>query len=215
MLSTPLSFWTVERFGRRPLLVYGALGMLICQFIVAIIGVTAGFNFTHIDPTDTSDDPRSLANNIPAVNAQIAFIAIFIFFFASTWGPGAWIVIGEIFPLPIRSRGVGLSTASNWLWNCLIAVITPYMVGEKKGNMKSSVFFVWGGLCTCAWIYAYFLVPETKGLSLEQVDKMMEESTPRTSGKWKPTSTFASGYSHGGVLDTKLVQEAERQNSAA
>jgi hypothetical protein len=189
--------------------------MLICQFIVAIIGVTAGFNFTHIDPTDTSDDPRSLANNIPAVNAQIAFIAIFIFFFASTWGPGAWIVIGEIFPLPIRSRGVGLSTASNWLWNCLIAVITPYMVGEKKGNMKSSVFFVWGGLCTCAWIYAYFLVPETKGLSLEQVDKMMEESTPRTSGKWKPTSTFASGYSHGGVLDTKLVQEAERQNSAA
>lgn len=215
VLSTPLSFWTVERFGRRPLLVYGALGMLICQFIVAIIGVTAGFNFTHIDPTDTSDDPRSLANNIPAVNAQIAFIAIFIFFFASTWGPGAWIVIGEIFPLPIRSRGVGLSTASNWLWNCLIAVITPYMVGEKKGNMKSSVFFVWGGLCTCAWIYAYFLVPETKGLSLEQVDKMMEESTPRTSGKWKPTSTFASGYSHGGVLDTKLVQEAERQNSAA
>lgn len=215
VLSTPLSFWTVERFGRRPLLVYGALGMLICQFIVAIVGVTIGFNHTHIDPNDTSDDPQSLADNIPAVNAQISFIAIFIFFFASTWGPGAWIVIGEIFPLPIRSRGVGLSTASNWLWNTVIAVITPYMVGEHRGNMKSSVFFVWGGLCTCAWIYAYFLVPETKGLSLEQVDKMMEESTPRTSGKWKPTTTFASGYSHGGVLDRKVVEEAERQGSAA
>jgi MFS family permease len=112
--STPISFYTVEKFGRRPLLIWGALGMLICQFLVAIIGVTVGFNHTHPDPNDAD---ASLADNISAVNAQIAFIAIFIFFFASTWGPGAWIVIGEIFPLPIRSRGVGLSTASNWLWN--------------------------------------------------------------------------------------------------
>jgi hypothetical protein len=58
--------------------------------------------------------------------------------------------------------------------------------------MKSSVFFVWGGLCSCAFIYSYFLVPETKGLTLEQVDQMMEETTPRTSTKWKPTTTFAS-----------------------
>jgi MFS family permease len=111
--STPISFYTVEKLGRRALLVWGAFGMLICQFIVAIVGVTVGFNHTHLLP----DGVTSIANNIPAVNAQIAFIAIFIFFFASTWGPGAWIVIGEIFPLPIRSRGVGLSTASNWLWN--------------------------------------------------------------------------------------------------
>lgn len=108
VLSTPVSFYTVERFGRRPLLIYGALGMLICQFLCAIIGVTIGFNHTHTDSSGAS-----VADNIPAVNAQVAFIAIFIFFFASTWGPGAWIVIGEIFPLPIRSRGVGLSTVSN------------------------------------------------------------------------------------------------------
>ncbi|RKK79347.1 putative glucose transporter rco-3 [Fusarium oxysporum] len=187
--STPISFWTVERFGRRFILIAGAFGMLVCQFLVAILGVTVGFNKTHPDP-EVPD--HAIANNISAVNAQIAFIAIFIFFFASTWGPGAWIVIGEIFPLPIRSRGVGLSTASNWLWNTIIAVITPFMVGEDKGNMKSSVFFVWGGLCSCAFVYAYFLVPETKGLTLEQVDKMMEETTPRTSTKWKPTTTFAS-----------------------
>jgi sugar porter (SP) family MFS transporter len=198
--STPLSFWTVEKFGRRPLLIFGALGMLICQFLVAIIGVTVGFNKTT---PNAAGDP--IANNIAAVNAQIAFIAIFIFFFASTWGPGAWILIGEIFPLPIRSRGVGLSTASNWLWNTIIAVITPYMVGSDQGNLKSSVFFVWGGLCTCAFVYSYFLVPETKGLSLEQVDRMMEESTPRTSAKWVPHETFAqameekrAGHAHHG-----------------
>ena len=96
--------------------------MLICQFIVAIIGVTIGFNKTHNISTDPTT-PVLRANNISAVNAQIAFIAIFIFFFASTWGPGAWIVIGEIFPLPIRSRGVALSTSSNWLWNTVSARI--------------------------------------------------------------------------------------------
>lgn len=209
--STPLSFWTVERFGRRFILIVGAAGMLVCQFLVAIIGVTVGFDHTHPDPEDPD---ASIADNISAVNAQIAFIAIFIFFFASTWGPGAWIVIGEIFPLPIRSRGVGLSTASNWLWNTIIAVITPYMTGAKYGNLKSKVFFVWGGLCTCALVYSYFLIPETKGLTLEQVDKMMEETTPRTSAKWKPHQTFASTIGHGGYLDKEVLANASRRGSA-
>ncbi|KJX97687.1 monosaccharide transporter like protein [Zymoseptoria brevis] len=210
--STPISFYTVEKFGRRFILLWGALGMLICQFLVAIIGVTVGFNKTS---TNAAGD--TIANNIPAVNAQIAFIAIFIFFFASTWGPGAWVLIGEIFPLPIRSRGVGLSTASNWLWNTIIAVITPYMVGEDEGNLKSSVFFVWGALCTFAFIYTYFIVPETKGLSLEQVDRMMEETSPRTSAKWVPHETFAASQ---GIVDERKgsividSEKAERNASA-
>jgi len=208
--STPISFYTVEKLGRRPLLVWGAFGMLICQFLVAIIGVTVGFNHTSENAAG-----ETVADNISAVNAQIAFIAIFIFFFASTWGPGAWIVIGEIFPLPIRSRGVALSTASNWLWNTIIAVITPYMVNSDEGNLKSHVFWIWGALCTCAFIYAYFLVPETKGLSLEQVDKMMEETTPRTSAKWKPTSTYAAdmGMKSGGKLGTEITEDVERKGS--
>ncbi|KAJ7574398.1 general substrate transporter [Mycena floridula] len=201
--STPISFWTIERFGRRPLLVYGAFGMLICQFIVGIVGVTVGFNKTHL----LSDGTTAVANNIAAVNAQIAFIAFFIFFFATTWGPGAWVLIGEIFPLPIRSRGVALSTASNWLWNTIIAVITPYMVNQDKGYLRSSVFFIWGGLCTCAFVYAYFLVPETKGLSLEQVDRMLEESTPRTSAKWRPHTTFAAEMAAKGHHTTVDHQE--------
>lgn len=200
----------MERVGRRPLLVWGAFGMVICQFLVAIIGVTAGFNHTHVDAAGTT-----IANNIPAVNAQIAFIAIFIFFFASTWGPGAWVVIGEIFPLPIRSRGVALSTASNWLWNTIITVITPYMVNQDEGNLRSSVFFIWGGLNVCAFVYAYFLIPETKGLTLEQVDRMMEETTPRTSAKWRPHTTYAAdlGLIKDNHLSEKAVQELVQKGS--
>ncbi|KAL8276989.1 hypothetical protein RQP46_010624 [Phenoliferia psychrophenolica] len=177
--GTPLSFYLIERLGRRPLLIGGAFGMLVCQFLVAIIGVTAGFNKTHLV------DGLPIANSIAAVNAQIAFIALFIFFFACTWGPGAWVLIGEIFPLPIRARGVALSTASNWLWNTIITVI-------DKGDLRSSVFFIWGGLCSAACLYSYFLVPETRGLSLEQVDRMLQESTPRNSASWKPTTTYAA-----------------------
>ncbi|PQE28680.1 monosaccharide transporter protein [Rutstroemia sp. NJR-2017a WRK4] len=201
--TTPISFYTVERFGRRTILIWGALGMLICEFIVAIIGVTAG---------------RLEQHNTSAVSAMIAFICIYIAFFATTWGPGAWVLIGEIFPLPIRSRGVGLSTASNWLWNCIIAVITPYLVGNGKGeaNLGAKVFFLWGSLCTACFVYAYILIPETKGLSLEQVDRMLEETTPRTSAAWVPHNTFASemGVTEKGELAPGVVEHIQHTNKA-
>lgn len=81
--STPISFYIIERLGRRTILIWGAAGMVICQFIVAIAGTVDG------------DNPAT-------VRAEIAFICLYIFFFATTWGPAAWVVIGEIFPLPIR-----------------------------------------------------------------------------------------------------------------
>ena len=76
------------------------------------------------------------------------------------------------------------------------------MVDTDEGNLGAKVFFIWGSLCTCAFIYTYFLIPETKGLTLEQVDKMMEETTPRTSAGWKPHSTFADEM---GLVDEKAA----------
>lgn len=180
VVSTPFSFWAIEYIGRRPLLNWGAAGMTVSQLIVAIVGVTAG----------RPDVPQ----NESAIEAMIAFICIYIFFFASSWGPVGWVLVGECFPLPIRSRGVGISTAANWFWNCIIAVIAPYMVGHEPGSadLGPRVFFIWGSLCILSLVFAYFLVPETKGLTLEQIDIMMEESTPRQSGRWKPTTTFAA-----------------------
>jgi MFS family permease len=102
--STPVSFYIIERFGRRRILILGAMGMILFQFLIAIIGVTAG---------------APGKQNNAAVSAMVAFICLNIATFAVSWGPAAWVVIGEIFPLPIRSRGVGLSTASNWFWNCV------------------------------------------------------------------------------------------------
>ncbi|TKX22086.1 sugar transporter-like protein 23 [Elsinoe australis] len=190
--STPISFWTIEKFGRRPLLIWGAVGMCICEFIVAITGAA------------TSD---GMNGNTNAQRAMVAFVCIYIFFFASTWGPGAWVVIGEIFPLPIRSKGVAMSTASNWFWNCIIGVITPYLMNEDAGNLKTKVFFLWGSTCATCAIFAYFMVHETKGLSLEQVDKMMDEVTARKSAGYKPSTTFAQEM--GLKEDTTVTELAE------
>jgi len=147
VLSTPASFVMVEKIGRRPLLVFGAAGMVIMQFIVGAIGATAGRN--------TADHPA----NPNATRAMIAFICLNISVFATTWGPCAWIVIGEIFPLTIRSRGVGLSTASNWFWNCIIGIITPYLVADRddSARMGSNVFFLWGSLCCVSCKFSIFL----------------------------------------------------------
>ena len=83
-------------------------------------------------------------------------------------------------------------------------------------NLGAKVFFLWGSLCCISLTFAYFLVPETKGLSLEQVDKMLEETNPRKSSKWVPHSTFAeqmgltekgASFSdgHNGVRDERQI----------
>ncbi|KJX92475.1 monosaccharide transporter like protein [Zymoseptoria brevis] len=175
VVSTPISFYAIERLGRRPLLIWGGVGMCVCEFIIAIVGVSAG----------TSD---------AAAYVLIVFVCIYVFCFASTWGPAAWVVIGEIFHLPIRSKGVALSTASNWFWNFVIGIITPFIVDGDKGDLGVKVFFIWGTTCVFCVAFAYMFVPETKGLTLEQVDQLMEDVPAYHSRQWKAPNTFDENY---------------------
>ena len=130
--------------------------MSVCQFIVAGVGTGVGIE------------------NLVAQRALIAFVCIYIFFFASSWGPVAWVVTGEIFPLKVRAKSLSMTTASNWLLNWAIAYATPYMVDDGPGNanLQAKVFFVWGGFCFICIAFVYFMIYETKGLSLEQVDEL-------------------------------------------
>lgn len=89
--------WAVDHFGRRPLLLAGSAGMCISQLIVAAVGVAIA------------------DSNLVGQKVLIAFVCIFIAFFATTWGPLAWVVTGEIYPTSIRARAMSMSTASNWL----------------------------------------------------------------------------------------------------
>jgi hypothetical protein len=93
------------------------------------------------------------------------------------------------------------------------------MVGKDPGDadLGSRVFFVWGSLCTACFVYAYLLIPETKGLSLEQVDRMLEETTPRTSAKWVPHETFAAhqGLTEKGELNPDVVAHVTHADGPA
>ncbi|KAI0658029.1 general substrate transporter [Cubamyces menziesii] len=161
--------WGVEKFGRRSLLLWGAVVMCICEFLVAIIGVTIS------------------VNNSSGQKALIALVCIYIAAFASTWGPIAWVIVGEIFPLNVRAKAMSLSVASNWLWNWAISYATPYLVnpGAGNANLGVKVFFIWGSTCAGCIVFTYFCIPETKGLSLEQVDLLYQNSTPITSVKYR------------------------------
>jgi hypothetical protein len=89
------------------------------------------------------------------------------------------------------------------------------MVNANEANLGSKIFFIWGSLCFLCLLYSYFLVPETKGLTLEQVDRMFEESTPRTSAKWVPHSTFAAdmGLADKSSEKTEVVEHSELKSA--
>ncbi|TFK75035.1 MFS monosaccharide transporter [Pluteus cervinus] len=152
----------VERYGRRRLLLIGAAGMCICEYIVAIVGVTIS------------------VDNLAGQRVLIAFVCIYIAFFASTWGPIAWVITGEIFPLQVRAKAMSLSVASNWLWNFAIGYATPFLVNKAPGSagLQAKVFFIWGSTCLGCLVFTYFCIPETKGLSLEQIDVMYQNTWP-------------------------------------
>jgi len=185
VVSTIPGLYVIDLWGRRALLLWGGVGMCVSQFIVAILGTLT---------TGQDDQGVTIVYNLAAQKASIAFVCIYIFFFASTWGPLAWVVTGEIFPLKNRARGLSITTATNWLLNWAIAYSTPYLVNYGPGylNMQSKIFFVWFAACFLCIAFVYLLIYETKGLSLEEIDEMYNDpsvSAWRSAG-WKPTTTF-------------------------
>ncbi|CAI0643055.1 unnamed protein product [Colletotrichum noveboracense] len=182
--STIPGMYAVDRWGRRPLLLWGAIGMCISQFLVAMLGTLT---------TSQDDAGNIIVLNLPAQKAAIAFVCIYIFFFASTWGPLAWVVNGEIFGLKTRAKSLSLSTATNWLLNWAIAYSTPYLVnyGDGYANLQSKIFFVWFAACFLCIAFVYFFIYETKGLSLEEVEELYNEvSVASKSVGWRPSTTF-------------------------
>ncbi|CAK5275923.1 unnamed protein product [Mycena citricolor] len=182
-VMTIIGIQLIDRVGRRRLLLIGAAGMMFCEYIVAIVGVTAG-----------QTNATGGAVNIAAQRVLIAFVCFYIAFFATSWGPVAWVITGEIFPLNIRAKGMSLSVASNWLWNFAIGYATPYLVdtstkGQPNGVATAAlhvkVFFIWGSTCLGCLIFTYFFIPETKELSLEQIDLLYKESSVRNSNKYR------------------------------
>lgn len=170
---TFFGLYVVERFGRRKALIVGGIGMTVNFLIFASVGA---FALNNADPTATP----------AAGTAMIVFACLFIAFYATTWGPIIWCIVGELFPSHYRARSMALVTSSNWTWNFLIAFFTPFIIGDigfKYGYVFASCNFA-------AVLIVYFFVCETQGRTLEEIDTMyISKVKPWKSSKWVPPTT--------------------------
>ncbi|ATZ50107.1 hypothetical protein BCIN_05g04880 [Botrytis cinerea B05.10] len=198
-LSTIPGMFLVESLGRRRLLMLGAAGMAVCHFLIASVGTAA------------QEEAR-------AVNIVIiVFVCLFIFFFASSWGPVVWVVTSEIFPLKVRAKSMSISTASNWLLNFAIAYSVPYMISTGPGytNLQTKIFFLWACFCVIAFIFVWGMVYETSKISLEQIDELYERVEHAwNSNNFEPSWSFQEmrdeGASASGIqLQLQLADQEE------
>ncbi|KAH7115141.1 general substrate transporter [Dendryphion nanum] len=162
--------YIVEKFGRRPSLIYGALWMFMCFMVFASLG---HFALDQEDPTSTQ--------GIGYV--MIVFACLFIAGFAMTWGPIVWAVVGEIYPSRYRAKSMALATASNWIWNFCISFFTPYI----SGAIDFRYGYVFAACCFTGAVVVYFFVCESHGRTLEEIDTMyILGVNPIKSAQWEP-----------------------------
>jgi len=150
-LATIPAVMYVDKLGRKPILIVGALGMASCHFIVA--GISGSFE---------KDWPSHQAGGWAAV----VMVWLFVIHFGYSWGPCAWIVVSEVWPLSNRSYGTALGASSNWMNNFIVGQVTPDMLT----HMRYGTYIFFGTLTTIGAAFIYFFVPETKGLTLEEMD---------------------------------------------
>ncbi|EAU37518.1 conserved hypothetical protein [Aspergillus terreus NIH2624] len=148
--TIPAVIW-VDNLGRKPVLVAGAIGMAACHFIIAGI---FGANENQWD------------SHQAAGWGAVSMVWLFVVHFGYSWGPCAWIIIAEIWPLSVRAKGTALGASANWMCNFIIGQVTPDML--KHIRYGTYIFF--GLLTTLGALFIALLVPETKQLSLEEMD---------------------------------------------
>lgn len=184
-LASWIGVYTIERFGRRKLMLGGAVGMALSMAVLAI-------SVWKIESQGTSStDPG------PAIAAAIFFF-VYNTFFGIGWLGMTWLYSAEIVSLEVRSAATGLSTASNWIFNFLIVLITPVCF-EHIGWKTYLIFAIVNAFIVPS---VYFFFPETAHRSLEEIDKIFEQSGWFTVvGNARPS---AMPWATAGELDEKL-----------
>ncbi|KAI5781560.1 putative MFS sugar transporter [Geopyxis carbonaria] len=150
-LATIPAVMYIDRVGRKPVLVVGALGMAACHFIIAAI---------------FAQNEHSWDAHPAAGWAAVAMVWLFVVHFGYSWGPCAWILIAEVWPLSVRAKGIALGASANWLNNFIVGQVTPDMLK----NVRYGTYIFFGLLTTLGAAFIAFVVPETKQLSLEEMD---------------------------------------------
>lgn len=155
--TTFIAILVVDKVGRRFLLITGGVIMFLSQ--IAIGGIMAAKLGDH--------------NGLSKVYAYVVltFISIYIAGFGVSWGPLGWLIPSEIFPMEIRSAGQSITVAVNFLFTFLVGQTFLSMLC----HFKSGIFFFFGGWVALMTVFIYFLLPETKNIPIEQMDRIWRE----------------------------------------
>ncbi|KAJ5584103.1 uncharacterized protein N7459_003903 [Penicillium hispanicum] len=163
LLSTIPPWYLVDGWGRRPILLSGAVAMIVSLSLISY------FIYIEIGATPT---------------LTVIFVMVYNAAFGASWGPIPWLYPPEILPLSIRAKGASLSTAANWAFNWLVGEVTPVL----QSAIKWRLYLVHAFFCACSFVVVYFLYPETSGVRLEDMNILFGDAstampTPATDGE--------------------------------
>ncbi len=150
-IFTIIALWKIDKWGRRPLLIGGMAATCVSLFIIAMqftFGVTSGLWI-------------------------VAMLCIYMASLALSINAVIWVLIGEIFPNRIRGRAMSIATFANWGTNFVTAFIFPWYVATIGMNAG---FFTFASTCLIATLFFYRFVPETKGKSLEEIERYWKKA---------------------------------------
>ncbi|EDO16348.1 hypothetical protein Kpol_1059p39 [Vanderwaltozyma polyspora DSM 70294] len=188
--STFFALYTVDHFGRRGCLLWGCVGMVCCYVVYASVGVTRLWPDGY--------DNRDFNTSKGAGNCMIVFACFFIFSFATTWAPVPFVIIAESYPLRVKAKAMSVAIGANWIWGFLISFFTPFIT-EAINFYYGYVFM---GCMVFAFFYVYFFVPETQGLTLEEVNDMYADGVvPWRSSEWVPLSKRGQDYNPDALVE--------------
>ena len=158
MVSTFVAVAWVDRFGRRPLLLVGSVGMGVSLIVVGAMFEVLGHGSGH--------------GGGSSLTGTVIFLVTFIASFAFSLGPVVWTIINEIYPSHIRGRcavAVAVATAANWFAAWLVSQFFLSLVGLIT---EAGTFWLFAGFCAVTYLFVLRFVPKTKGRLLEEVERL-------------------------------------------
>lgn len=145
IIFTLVAIFTVDKVGRKPLLIIGSIGMMIGMIALAAFSF---FDFIGI--------------------GALVFIILYTASFMMSWGPICWVLISEIFPNTIRSQAVAIAVAVQWVSNFLVSATFPSLSAWSVGG----TYLIYAAMSLLSALFVWRLVPETKGKSLEDMSAL-------------------------------------------
>ncbi|KAF7188724.1 Quinate permease [Pseudocercospora fuligena] len=166
-------FFLIDNLGRRNLLMIGAGGGSVCMWIIG------AYIYTRASGSKLTTSTEGLSSG---GIAAMFFFYLWTAFYTPSWNGTPWVINSEMFDMNTRGLGQASAAANNWFWNFIISRFTPQMF-LNMGPGGSGVFFFFASMMIASIAFVWFLVPETKSIPLESMDRLFEIKPVRKANK--------------------------------